>query len=208
MAEKKYNWPVIKEDWNNGKYKTIKELAEKNEMPYTYAKKRVGKWNKEKKLADKIAATQAKKRNPQGNPKGATKKDTQKEQNVCVSPTHTSKQAVPEDNIGDSSFSFVSDLHTPKSTLQSSEARGERLLQMWDALADIVDMALAEPELNFFTNDGQVKAKALSDISMILEKIQKAYDSKDDKGATGQLGEYVKMFDMMKQEHNKGEGDD
>ena len=207
MAEKKYNWPVIKRDWNNGKYKTIKELAEKNEMPYTYAKKRVGKWKKEQSLADKIAATQTKKGNPQGNPKGSTSKDTKKSTPTSSKAPHTSSQAVLEDDIGDSPFSFESDLHTPKSTLQSTGDRGERLAGLWDALADIVEMALAEPETNFFTKDGQVKAKALSDMSMILEKIQKAYDSNDDKGATGQLGEYVKMFDMMKQNQEE-EGDE
>ncbi|MGL5151227.1 MAG: hypothetical protein ACRC7N_11715 [Clostridium sp.] len=183
MAEKKHNWTKIKKNWLAGKYKNIKDLADKNDISYSYCKKQVAKWNKEKNIAEKLI-------NP---PIQAVQNET----------LYTSEIPTEES-------SFQSDIKVPitevivptKVPTTLSKDRNIWLTSLWDRLGLIVETALSEPEHNFFTLDGRVKTKQLTDIALILEKIQKANEGKDNK-KTGQLSEYVEMFQLMKQAHEE-----
>lgn len=188
MAEKKHNWTKIKKNWLAGKYKNIKDLADKNDISYSYCKKQVAKWNKEKNIAEKLI-------NPQ-NEEVHNETLYTSEVPYKVSPTEES--------------SFQSDIEVPttevivptKVPTELSRDRNIWLTSLWDRLGLIVETALNEPEHNFFTLDGRVKTKQLTDIAIILEKIQKANEGKDNK-KTGQLSEYVEMFQLMKQAHEE-----
>ncbi|WP_194190319.1 hypothetical protein [Clostridium chrysemydis] len=190
MAEKKHNWTKIKKDWLAGKYKNIKDLADKNNISYSYCKKQVAKWNKEKKIAEKLI-------NPQIEEVGSCDRHTSKEDGDIKVPSN--KEAV-----------FINDIEVPtqevivptKVTTTLSKNRNIWLSSLWDRLGLIVETALSEPEHNFFTLDGRVKTKQLTDIALILEKIQKANEGKANK-KTGQLSEYVEMFELMKQAHGE-----
>ena len=71
--------------------------------------------------------------------------------------------------------------------------------RMWDKLGIIIEKALDEAEDNFFTHDGKIKTKAVADISVVIEKIQKGQENnKEDKNA-GQLKEYVDMLANLRQ---------
>lgn len=190
MAEKKHNWAKIKKEYFEGKYKNIKDLAEKNNISYSYCKKQVAKWNKEKSITEKLI-------------------------NPLTEEVHKileSTKEVPHKISQTEESSFKSDIEVPiaeaivptKVPTEISKDRNIWLSSLWDKLALIVESSLNEPEYNFFTNDGRIKTKALTDVSIILEKIQKAQEGKNDK-KTGQLGEYIEMFAMMKQAQEAGE---
>lgn len=186
MAEKKHNWTKIKKNWLAGKYKNIRDLADKNNISYSYCKKQVAKWNKEKNIAEKLI-----------NPR------VEDVSSVNLHATEVTYKMSPTEES-----SFVSDIEvgTPevivptKVPTELSKDRNIWLSSLWDKLGLIVETALNEPEHNFFTLDGRVKTKQLTDIALILEKIQKANEGKDNK-KTGQLSEYVEMFQLMKQAH-------
>lgn len=191
MAEKKHNWTKIKKEYFEGKYKNIKELSEINNISYSYCKKQVAKWNKKKAIAEKMVE-----------PVKTTKKEE------VPNKTLNTSSEVPIEIV----TPFESDIDVPipevivptKVANNIPNDRNKWLSSLWDKLALIVESALNEPEHNFFTNDGKIKTKALTDISIILEKVQKAQEGKDDK-KTGQLGEYIEMFAMMKQAQEAGE---
>lgn len=188
MAEKKHNWTNIKKNWLAGKYKNIKDLSGQNDISYSYCKKQVAKWNKEKKITEKLIEANIE--------EAHSTRLYPKEVPYKMSPTEKS--------------SFQSDIEVPtqevivtnKVPTTFSKDRNIWLSSLWDRLGLIVETALNEPEHNFFTLDGRVKTKQLTDIALILEKIQKANEGKDDK-KTGQLSEYVEMFQLMKQAHEE-----
>lgn len=190
MAEKKHNWTKIKKNWLAGKYNNIKDLADKNDISYSYCKKQVAKWNKEKKIAEKLIEANIE--------EAHSTRLYLKEVPYKMSPTEKS--------------SFQSDIEvstqevivTNKVPTTFSKDRNIWLSSLWDRLGLIVETALNEPEHNFFTLDGRVKTKQLTDIALILEKIQKANEGKDNR-KTGQLSEYVEMFHIMKQAHEEEE---
>lgn len=70
--------------------------------------------------------------------------------------------------------------------------------KLYDKLGVIVEAALDNPELNFFTNNGQVKTKALSDMANIIQTIQKGQESTVEDKATGQLTAYADMIASLK----------
>src|SRR5436309_1996303 len=93
MAEKKHNWAKIKKEYFEGKYKNIKELAEVNNISYSYCKKQVARWNKKKAIAEKMVEPT---------------KATQKEE-VCNQTLHE----VPIEVADTMSPTFKSDIEVP-----------------------------------------------------------------------------------------------
>lgn len=200
MAEKKHNWTKIKKNWLAGKYNNIKDLADKNDISYSYCKKQVAKWNKEKKIAEKLI-------NPSD--------EEVHNETLYTSEVGSEKRYTIVENgdikvLSNKEPLFISDIEVPikevivttKVPTTFSKDRNIWLSSLWDRLGLIVETALNEPEHNFFTLDGRVKTKQLTDIALILEKIQKANEGKDNK-KTGQLSEYVEMFQLMKQAHEE-----
>lgn len=54
MAEAKYDWKVIRADYDAEKYKTLKDLAEAYGVNYSYMKKKASTWKRENKLAKQV----------------------------------------------------------------------------------------------------------------------------------------------------------
>lgn len=66
--------------------------------------------------------------------------------------------------------------------------------RLWDKLGLVAEKALNNPELHFFTHEGVLKTKALSDVAAVIEKVQKGQvEMKDDK-TTGQLESYANLI--------------
>lgn len=66
--------------------------------------------------------------------------------------------------------------------------------RLWDKLGLAAERALDNPEMNFYTHEGILKAKALADVANVIEKVQKGQsEAKDDK-VTGQLENYANLI--------------
>lgn len=155
MANKKYDWVAIKNDYLLGKYKDLKALAKAYGVSYHYMKTKAASWKTDKAFVQEI-------------------------------------QSEIDNEI---SFLEEEDRNSIREELVNiPDDRAIWHKRLWDKLGLVAEKALNNPELHFFTHEGVLKTKALSDVAAVIEKVQKGQvEMKDDK-TTGQLESYANLI--------------
>ena len=152
MAEKRFDWALIRKEYDENKYKTLKKLAEAHGVSYTYMKKRSAKWKRENKVKDLVIENEM------------TFMQEEKHQ------------------------TFIADINS------IPEDRNEWHKRLWDKLGIAAEIALNNIEENFYTNDGKLKSKALSDVAVVLDKVQKGHQELKQENNNGQLQDYANFI--------------
>lgn len=168
--DKLHDWGPIKADFFANKYSSLKDLAIAHGISYNYLRKRTAKWKSEKGLVNELAK--------QSKPKAQNITNAQFKSDTDTSVLHDIPNIVPECDI--------------------PEDRHLWHYRLWDKLGTIIEQALDNPDFNFFTDDGRIKTKAVSDIAMVIEKIQKGQTGEKDDKITGQLLSYVEAIRLAR----------
>lgn len=189
MALPKYDWNAVRKDYEAKTYSSTEELAKAYDMPYSYLRKKVAKWNQENTSVSQIKKTIKNIDKSKGKNSNRTDEDILKDL----------KQFLPTELALESNQELI--LSDYEAKVPNDRAAWHK--KLYDKLGVIVEAALDNPELNFFTQNGQVKTKALSDMASIIQVIQKGQESTQDDKATGQLTAYADMIANLRANKKK-----
>lgn len=184
MALPKYDWNAVRKDYEAKIYSSTEELAKAYDMPYGYLRKKVAKWNQENTSIKQI--------------KNAIKDidniDSNEDDIIDKIQKH-----IPTELALENEMELI--LTNYEEKVPNDRAAWHK--KLYDKLGVIVEAALDNPELNFFTQNGQVKTKALSDMASIIQVIQKGQEATQEDKATGQLTAYADMIANLRASKKK-----
>lgn len=186
-----HDWVTIKQEFLSNKYGSLKELADAHEISYNYLRKKASKWNTTKNLSNQLVNQEAQQQAQEEHKSSTKKAKKPSKQKASKPPQELPCDPVPIDvPIEDS----ICNQDVPND-------RNNWHKTLWDKLGRIVERSLDNPEFHYFTDDGKIKTKAVSDIASVIEKIQKGQTGEKD-ATSGQLTQYVEAIRLAREAQN------